>query len=253
MSKRVGILTGGGDCPGLNAVIRAAVVKGTRYYNFKFIGLKNGWAGLLDFEWEHLDREKVSGILHRGGTILGTSRTNPCKSKEIKELAHSLGAVPNIQPGIIPMKDGSPDPQRYDITFEEWAEYVVGNAGLSYIPDWEGELAGKLMCNAGRLTCSITPFGDVNPCVLLPVKLGNLREERFERIWRGREREKLLEHLNPSKMVVCSDCELLPFCSRCSGVAYMETGDLTGPSPSACKYAGWRAKIALNTVKKGGE
>ena len=87
MSKRVGILTGGGDCPGLNAVIRAAVVKGTRYYNFKFIGLKNGWAGLLDFEWEHLDREKVSGILHRGGTILGTSRTNPCKSKEIKELA----------------------------------------------------------------------------------------------------------------------------------------------------------------------
>jgi ATP-dependent phosphofructokinase / diphosphate-dependent phosphofructokinase len=87
MSKRVGILTGGGDCPGLNAVIRAAIVKGMRFYNYKFIGIKNGWAGLLDFEWINLDRESVGGIIHRGGTILGTSRTNPIKNAQIKELA----------------------------------------------------------------------------------------------------------------------------------------------------------------------
>jgi len=86
MSKRVGILTGGGDCPGLNAVIRAAVVKGMRAYNYKFIGIKNGWAGLLDFEWENLDRESITGVLHRGGTILGTSRTNPVKTPEVKAL-----------------------------------------------------------------------------------------------------------------------------------------------------------------------
>lgn len=87
MSKRVGILTGGGDCPGLNAVIRAVVVKGIRSYNYKFIGIKNGWAGLLDFEWTNLDRESVSGVLHRGGTILGTSRTNPVKNQQVKSLA----------------------------------------------------------------------------------------------------------------------------------------------------------------------
>ena len=87
MSKRVGILTGGGDCPGLNAVIRAAIVKGLRFYNYKFIGIKNGWAGLLDFEWINLDRESVGGIIHRGGTILGTSRTNPVKTTQIKDLA----------------------------------------------------------------------------------------------------------------------------------------------------------------------
>ncbi len=86
MSKRVGILTGGGDCPGLNAVLRAAVVKGMRQYNFKFIGIKNGWAGLLDFEWSNLDRDSISGIIHRGGTILGTSRTNPVKNPEVKSL-----------------------------------------------------------------------------------------------------------------------------------------------------------------------
>lgn len=87
MSKRVGILTGGGDCPGLNAVIRAVVVKGIKAYNFKFIGLKNGWAGLLDFEWMNLDREAVTGILPRGGTILGTSRTNPTKNEQVENLA----------------------------------------------------------------------------------------------------------------------------------------------------------------------
>lgn len=87
MSKRVGILTGGGDCPGLNAVIRAVMVKGIRNYNYKFIGIKNGWAGLLDFKWENLDRQSISGIIHRGGTILGTSRTNPVKNPEVKALA----------------------------------------------------------------------------------------------------------------------------------------------------------------------
>jgi 6-phosphofructokinase 1 len=88
MSKiqRVGVLTGGGDCPGLNAVIRAIVVRGVRKYNFKMIGILNGWAGLLDYEWKNLDRETVSGILHRGGTILGTSRTNPVKTPETKAL-----------------------------------------------------------------------------------------------------------------------------------------------------------------------
>jgi 6-phosphofructokinase 1 len=84
--SRVGLLTGGGDCPGLNAVIRAIVVRGIRKYNYKMIGILNGWAGLLDYEWTALSRDSVSGILHRGGTILGTSRTNPLKTPETKAL-----------------------------------------------------------------------------------------------------------------------------------------------------------------------
>jgi len=84
--SRVGILTGGGDCPGLNAVIRAIVVRGIRKYNFKMIGVLNGWAGVLDYDWIELTRESVSGILHRGGTILGTSRTNPMKNDQTMKL-----------------------------------------------------------------------------------------------------------------------------------------------------------------------
>ncbi|HDH28165.1 MAG TPA: 6-phosphofructokinase, partial [Euryarchaeota archaeon] len=80
MKKLIGILTGGGDCPGLNALIRAAVRKGIDLYGFEFLGLKDGWAGLLEMRTMPLDRKAVSGILYRGGTILGSSRTNPAKS-----------------------------------------------------------------------------------------------------------------------------------------------------------------------------
>jgi len=84
---RVGILTGGGDCPGLNAVIRAVVRKGISFYGYEILGIKNGWLGLIEGKIIPLDLNSVSGILHRGGTILGTSRTNPFLIK---------GAIGNI-------------------------------------------------------------------------------------------------------------------------------------------------------------
>ncbi|MEE8357858.1 MAG: 6-phosphofructokinase [Candidatus Hydrothermarchaeales archaeon] len=84
---KVGVLTGGGDCPGLNAVIRAIVRKGIDQYSFNFVGLKDGWAGLLNMQTTDLDMKAVSGILYRGGTILGSSRTNPAKSEEDLEKA----------------------------------------------------------------------------------------------------------------------------------------------------------------------
>jgi ATP-dependent phosphofructokinase / diphosphate-dependent phosphofructokinase len=76
---RVGILTGGGDCPGLNAVIRAAVRKGIFRYKDEFVGFLEGWRGVVENQTRPLNAEGVSGILHLGGTILRTSRTNPRK------------------------------------------------------------------------------------------------------------------------------------------------------------------------------
>ena len=74
---RVGVLTGGGDCPGLNAVIRAVVRKGVQEYGYEFVGFRDGWRGPLEGDPVPLDVQAVRGILPRGGTILGTSRTNP--------------------------------------------------------------------------------------------------------------------------------------------------------------------------------
>ncbi len=74
---RVGLLTGGGDCPGLNAVIRAVVRRGLAEPGNSFVGFRHGWAGVLANEADELTLASTSGILPRGGTILGTSRTNP--------------------------------------------------------------------------------------------------------------------------------------------------------------------------------
>jgi 6-phosphofructokinase 1 len=91
---RVGILTGGGDCPGLNPVIRAVVRKGVNE-GFEIIGIKNGWKGLIENDVSALTLESVSGILPKGGTILGTSRTNPYKkpadAQKVKENYKKLG------------------------------------------------------------------------------------------------------------------------------------------------------------------
>jgi ATP-dependent phosphofructokinase / diphosphate-dependent phosphofructokinase len=73
---RIGMLTGGGDCPGLNAVIRAVVRKGVLHYGDEFVGFLEGWRGVIDDRTMVLDLETTSGILHRGGTILRSSRTN---------------------------------------------------------------------------------------------------------------------------------------------------------------------------------
>jgi ATP-dependent phosphofructokinase / diphosphate-dependent phosphofructokinase len=74
---KIGILTSGGDCPGLNAVIRAAVLKGVVVYGAEFVGFRYGWRGVVEGDLMPLDRHSVRGLSRQGGTILGSSRTNP--------------------------------------------------------------------------------------------------------------------------------------------------------------------------------
>jgi 6-phosphofructokinase 1 len=88
---RVGVLTGGGDCPGLNAVIRGIIRKGVQEYGYDFIGYRDGWRGPLDGDTVRLDIPAVRGILPRGGTILGSSRTNPLKVE---------GGAPRVQENL---------------------------------------------------------------------------------------------------------------------------------------------------------
>ncbi len=86
---RIGILTSGGDCPGLNAVIRAIVLKGIAIYGHDFVGFRDGWRGVVDGDIVPLGRKDIQGIAKQGGTILGTSRTNPFEGER--------GGVENIE------------------------------------------------------------------------------------------------------------------------------------------------------------
>ncbi len=91
--KRIGILTGGGDCPGLNAAIRATAKTALRR-GYEVVGIRDGWQGLIDNTVEMLDDIKTSGIIDRGGTILGTSRTNPYKKEgEVQKVKDSVKEV----------------------------------------------------------------------------------------------------------------------------------------------------------------
>lgn len=91
---RIGMLTGGGDAPGLNAVIRAVVRKATDIYGDVVIGFRNGWKGAIDGEADTLGSESVKGLLPRGGTILGSSRTNPFKVTDgVTKIQHTLRSL----------------------------------------------------------------------------------------------------------------------------------------------------------------
>src|SRR3954453_13825498 len=95
MRMRIGVLTGGGDCPGLNAVIRAVVRKGVQTYGHEFVGFRDGWKGPLKGITRPLGVTELRGLLPRGGTLLGTSRTNRVKIEggveEIKSTLASMG------------------------------------------------------------------------------------------------------------------------------------------------------------------
>ncbi|MCM1941212.1 6-phosphofructokinase [Streptomyces sp. G3] len=91
---KVGVLTGGGDCPGLNAVIRAVVRKGVQEYGYDFTGFRDGWRGPLEGDTVPLDIPAVRGILPRGGTVLGSSRTNPLQQRDgIRRIKDNLAAL----------------------------------------------------------------------------------------------------------------------------------------------------------------
>jgi 6-phosphofructokinase 1 len=89
MVKRIGMLTGGGDCPGLNAVIRAVVRRSITFGGYEIVGIKQGWRGLLELDTVPLTRKDVTGILYKGGTILGTTRTNIFKDENTTKTALS--------------------------------------------------------------------------------------------------------------------------------------------------------------------
>ena len=200
----------------------------------------------------------IKGLTEQGievtiKTILMNSNIREYKAMEA--LAEELGTHPRMNPGLSPRRDGSLEPLQYDLSFEEMVEYLPeenDDVMLSYLSEKTKDPAERFICKAGKSGCCISPDGTVYPCIMMPMAVGNLREKSFKEIWHTEPSNDLkrLRNLTSDDLPVCSRCELAQYCIRCPGVVYLETGDIVGASPSACKYAKWR-KYSKNQKGKG--
>ena len=167
------------------------------------------------------------------------------EADEIAAFVEDLGAVHRMNPGIAPSQDGSLAPLQYDISNEDMKIYLSGHDfDLSYLLDMDP--LNRFSCKAGKAACCITPGGIVYPCVMMSLPIGNLREKSLKEIWHLKPTDELnrLRTLTSRDLTTCPTCDLSPYCVRCPGVVYLETGDLVGVSQSACKYALWRKESA---------
>ncbi len=117
----------------------------------------------------------------------------------------------------------------------------IGSATSSGI---ESSAYDDIPCSAGHNSCYISPYGDVSPCVQMPVPAGNLRRQQFEEIWHGSGEMNRVRAVRESQLPVCSTCSIQKFCGRCPGLAQMEGGDLLGPYERACEMAEMSARLA---------
>lgn len=153
---------------------------------------------------------------------------------EIKALVGELGVEHSFGHDFVPTRGGSLAPYQYRPALAElYCHFYAERAK-------EGSAeCSRETCKAGHGICSISPTGDVYPCLLMPMKVGNLRESRFIDIWKDHPSARLqqLRAMTWQNLVACRSCDLASLCTRCMGTAYVETGELTRPAPSACQNA----------------
>lgn len=187
----------------------------------------------------------IKKLLEQGVTV--TTKTTLVKKnikeyKDIKSLAQTLGVHAKTGTEIIPRIDGKRDPQKYRISWEDRLNYLYPDEPAG-CPLGDTDKHRGLTCKAGKAVASISPYGDVQPCILMPIRLGNLKKKTFKEIWYPKG-NGILNHIRSIKvpdLKVCSQCRGARFCIRCPGTAYLETGDLLAPSPLACQNARWKA------------
>lgn len=177
---------------------------------------------------------------------------NVSEYQAITSLAERLEVPSKVRPWVVPRRDGSREPLKYQLSLDEIRLHLRNDLEIGCLLEVDEAHSGPMICNAGRVLCSISPYGDLFPCVLMPLKLGNLRKDSFDKIWKSPNNElRRIRSVTKSDLKTCSVCDVASFCNRCPGVAYMETSDLLAPSPSACQFARWRADLKAGKAGNG--
>ena len=168
------------------------------------------------------------------------TKQNFSEMKDILKISKRFKCQQVMSPVLNPKNDGSLSPYDFSVREKQLKEYYAYLFSLEpkdkkkYLSA-AGE--GMMNCRAGRTGFSINPKGDVCPCVGLPVSAGNIRTKSFKEIWDNSSFIDRMRTTGLKDLPACSKCEFLEHCMRCKGIVYLEEGNLTGVSKSACQNA----------------
>jgi radical SAM protein with 4Fe4S-binding SPASM domain len=166
---------------------------------------------------------------------------NFSERRGIEELAHGLDADVNFDSKMSPKNDGAKEPLAFQITTEQMEDFLKEEEW--YPLDEKDDFPP---CNAGKTIATISPYGDVFPCVQLRLPTGNIREKPFHQIWCESQILRNLRSIRGRDLKDCVNCSYTDYCVRCPGLAHLETGDMLGKSPLACHEGRIRASLNKN-------
>jgi radical SAM protein with 4Fe4S-binding SPASM domain len=175
-------------------------------------------------------------------------RSNVAGYRGVRALAERLGVPCGFDPMISARNDGDTGPVLLRIGRAD-LKRVLGDAALNpeplpaTSPDVRPDL-DETLCGAGHNACYVSAYGDVTPCVALPIVCGNIRHTPFAQIWRDSRDMRKVRDIRVRDLPTCSGCAASAFCTRCPGQALVEDGDLFGPSSAACEHALAGAELA---------
>lgn len=182
-------------------------------------------------------------------------RQNVGRYKEIRALADRLGVLSGFDPMITGKNDGDAAPVALRITRKDLKQVLQdplfkpedSKPGSADVSCQRSDL-DDVPCGASHNACYVSAYGDVMPCVAMPIACGNVRDEPFAEIWHRSPEMLRVRSIRIRDLHTCSSCAASRFCGRCPGQALLEGGDLLGPSPANCEHALVAAQVAGSPV-----
>lgn len=147
-----------------------------------------------------------------------------------------LPVIQDASLGALACGDETPRPREFAL--------VTGSVVSSGLEAAERAMDDDIPCCAGQNSCYISPYGDVYPCVQMPLATGNVRKQSFQEIWLASPEMNRVRAVRESNLPVCSTCAIRSYCERCPGLALMEGGDMLGAYERACELAELKARVA---------
>ena len=179
-------------------------------------------------------------------------RQNVGGYRAVLALAEELGVhclldasiTPKIDGGLGPLEFRSPAADLLPVLADPVLNPRVKRSPTAMDSETPDDALRDIPCSAGHYSCYISPYGDVYPCVQMPLAAGNLRRQSFSEIWCGSEKMRQVRSLRESSVPGCCACSIRDYCQRCPGLALIEGGDLLGPWRRACELAEQTARLA---------